>query len=143
MNWITPMDSLMESNTATYLSRLSALGVTHVAAPGGRPALVSAARQGALLVPVVADYRPQTVVDGNVRFPSFADSGYATREDERLRDEVLDYYAGGSGAYLLGDPVWLATRTCAKVARVSRHSALGPGNAGSSFQMTTTRWAWP
>jgi hypothetical protein len=108
MNWITPMDSLMESNTATYLSRLSALGVTHVAAPGGRPALVSAARQGALLVPVVADYRPQTVVDGNVRFPSFADSGYATREDERLRDEVLDYYAGGSGAYLLGDPVWLA-----------------------------------
>jgi hypothetical protein len=104
LNWVVRMDTALESNAGDYLSRLSGLGVTHVVAPGGRPALVTAARSGVLLLPLAGDYRPQAVVEGNVRFPSLSDSGYTQREDDRLRDEVLDYFAGASGAYLLGDP---------------------------------------
>lgn len=104
LHWVARMDTALEENSGEYLSRLSELGVSHVVAGGGRPALVTAARNGTLLLPLAGDYRPQAVVEGNIRFPSLSDGGYAQREDERLRDEVLDYFAGGSGAYLLGDP---------------------------------------
>lgn len=104
MNWGVATDTLLESNAETYIARLHALGVTHVAASGGRPALVAAARNGVLLTPVAADYQVEAADESFARVPSFASKAFAEDEDERLRGEVLDYFAGGSGAYLLGDP---------------------------------------
>lgn len=104
MHWTIALPALGEENAAAYLKQLSALGATHVVAPGGRPALVSAARIPMLIAPLAAEYAAESAGPGFSRVPSFNDISFAEREDERLRDEVLDYFAGGSGAYVLGNP---------------------------------------
>lgn len=104
LDWVASMPTLLESNAETLAARLKQLGVSHVSAGGGRPALVASARHGLLLLPKVAEYAVDEASAGLERSPGLSETLYLQSEDERLRDEVLDYFAGGAAAYLLGDP---------------------------------------
>ncbi|MFM1922041.1 MAG: Beta-galactosidase [Candidatus Hydrogenedentota bacterium] len=104
LDWVASMPTLVESNAEMLAARLKQLGVSHIASGGGRPALVAAARHGLMLVPKAAEYAVDEASGDLERSPGFTENLYIQSEDERLREEVLDYFAGGSGAYLLGDP---------------------------------------
>jgi hypothetical protein len=105
INWAVVMPSLAEENAAEYLERMADLGVTHVAAPGGRPALVTSARIPVMLAPLMVDPLDASARGG---MDLLHDAAFARREDERLREEILDYLAGGSGAYVLSSPALAA-----------------------------------
>jgi hypothetical protein len=95
-----------EYNARWYLEQWRAHGAGTVYTSGGNTAVVRAAELGLALLPEVARIAPETRDDENK--PCLSDTAFLAREQARLKEELLLYWAGGGGAYGLGWPAYLA-----------------------------------
>ncbi len=101
-------DGSAEHNQRAFLRTLASLGAVSAYAHGTEESGYYLAQAGLRPLYEIAHWTPETIVDGVVRVPSFADGEYQYKETERIRNQCSAIWGGESALYSLGDGNCLA-----------------------------------